>query len=64
MVKDIREVTDNGVAITNDSDEIAVHQVDGNYSDADHRPDDDEDRFGPDPDHEHADNGEEDGENE
>lgn len=56
MVKDVREVTDNGVAITNDPDEIAVAQVDGDYSDADHRIDDA--RRGPDPNHEHADNGE------
>jgi hypothetical protein len=64
MVKDIREVTDNGMAITNDEEDIRVAQVDGLYADADMRPDDEEDRLGTDPNHPHEDDREEDAEDE
>jgi hypothetical protein len=51
MVKDLEEVTDNGMIITNDEEDIRAAQVDGNYAEADMRPDDEEDRLGNDPNH-------------
>lgn len=59
MVKDLEEVTDNGMIITNDEEDIRAAQVDGNYADADMRPDDEEDRLGNDPNHPNEDNDEE-----
>lgn len=51
MVKNLGTTGDEDVVITNDEEEIRVAQVDGEYSDPDHRPDDEEERLGPDPDH-------------
>ena len=60
MVKDLKETTDNGMAITNDEEDIRVAQVDGVYADADMRPEDEENRLGNDPNHPNENNDEED----
>lgn len=60
MVKDMRVPEDEDVFITNDEENIRVAQTDGNYSPADHRPEDEEDRLGPDPERENDDDGDED----